>query len=183
MSRIGKLPIILPPKVTVSVDKQLVTVNGPKGKLEQKVHPDMTVNIKDNVVTVTRPSDSSDHKALHGLTRSLLANMVTGVSTGFTRDLEIVGVGYRAEKQGDKLILRVGMSHTVEMAPLPGITFGVEANTRVKVSGADKQVVGEMAARIRAVRPPDAYKGKGVRYAKEVIRLKPGKAGKVVGKK
>ena len=134
-------------------------------------------------LTVTRPSDSKKHRAFHGLTRSLLANMVEGVSKGFEKNLEIVGVGYRAEKAGDKLTLRLGFSHPVEVTPMPGITLAVEGTNRIKVSGINKEDVGEMAAEIRAIRPPDHYKGKGIRYAGEIVHLKPGKAGKVVGRK
>jgi len=130
---------------------------------------------------VTRPSENKKHRAYHGLTRSLLANMVEGVSKGFEKTLEIVGVGYRAEKVGEKLVLRIGFSHTVEVTPLPGITLAVEGNNRIKVSGINKEDVGEMAAEIRAIRPPDVYKGKGIRYAGEIVHLKPGKAGKVIG--
>ena len=132
---------------------------------------------------MSRPDDSKEHRSLHGLTRSLLANMVQGVSGGFEKTLEIVGVGYRAEKTEDKLVLRVGFSHQVEVTPLPGVSLEVEGNNRIKVSGINKEVVGEMAAEIRAIRPPDAYKGKGIRYAGEVVRLKAGKAGKAIGQR
>jgi large subunit ribosomal protein L6 len=132
---------------------------------------------------VSRPSDGKVHRSLHGLTRSLLANMVEGVTNGFEKTLEIVGVGYRAEKEDDKLVIRVGYSHPVEVLPLPGVTLAVEGANRIKVTGINKEVVGEMAARIRAIRPPDAYKGKGIRYARELVRLKAGKAGKAVGKR
>ena len=182
MSRIGRMPITVPSGVTVSIEKDFVTVTGPKGELSRTINPDIAVAQQDNTLTVSRPSDNREHRSLHGLTRSLVANMVTGVSSGFDKYLEIVGVGYRAEKTGDKLTLRVGHSHPVEVSPLPGISFAVEGS-RIKVSGIDKEVVGEMAARIRKIRPPDAYKGKGIRYAGEVVRLKPGKAGKVVEKK
>jgi len=182
MSRIGRMPIPLPSGVTVKIEKGRVTVTGPKGELSREFSPDMEIVQQDNTLIVSRPSDSKEHRSQHGLTRSLLANMVTGVSSGFDKYLEIVGVGYRAEKSGDKLVLRVGHSHPVEVSPLPGVTLAVEGN-RIRVSGIDKEVVGEMAARIRKIRPPDAYKGKGIRYAGEVIHLKPGKAGKVGGKK
>jgi large subunit ribosomal protein L6 len=142
----------------------------------------MRVNLEGNTLTVTRPSDNKKHRAYHGLTRSLLANMVDGVSRGFEKTLEIVGVGYRAEKVGDKLILRIGFSHPVEITPPPGITLSVEGNTRIKVSGINKEDVGETAAKIRAIRIRDSYKGKGIRYTGEVVHLKPGKAGKVVGR-
>ncbi len=183
MSRIGKLPITLPPTVKVAIKESQVTVTGPKGALTQSFDPAMTIAQKENILTVARPTDNKQHRALHGLTRSLLANMVTGVSTGFEKNLEIVGVGYRAEKDGDKVVLRVGVSTPFIVPPTPGITFQIEGNTRLKIVGIDKQLVGEIAARIRRLRPPDPYKGKGIRYAKEVIKLKPGKAGKVVGKK
>jgi len=130
---------------------------------------------------VSRPSDNKEHRSLHGLTRSLLANMVEGVSVGIEKNLDIVGVGYRAEQAEEKLVIRVGFSHTVEVSPLPGVTLTAESANRIKVSGVNKETVGEMTAKIRAIRPPDAYKGKGIRYAGEVVRLKPGKAGKVVG--
>ncbi len=181
MSRVGKMPITVPSGVTVSIKKDKVTVTGPKGELSRSISPDIAIAQHDNTLTVSRPSDNKEHRSLHGLTRSLVANMVEGVSSGFDKYLEIVGVGYRAEKTGDKLTLRVGYSHLVEVSPLPGVSLAVEG-VRIKVSGIDKEAVGEMAARIRKVRPPDAYKGKGIRYAGEVVRLKPGKAGKVVGK-
>ncbi len=183
MSRIGKMPIAVPSGVTVNVAGESVTVKGPKGELNRCLPSEMRINLEGNTLTVSRPSDSNKHRAYHGLTRSLLANMVEGVSKGFEKTLEIVGVGYRAEKSGDKLMLRMGFSHLVEVIPLPGITLSVEGNNRIKVSGINKEDVGEMAAKIRAIRPPDAYKGKGIRYAGEVVHLKPGKAGKVVGKK
>ena len=143
----------------------------------------MTIKQEGDKLVVTRPSDSQTHRAYHGLTRTLLANMVTGVSKGFEKNLEIFGVGFRAEKTGDKLALRVGRSHIIEVTPLPGTSLSVEGNTKIKVSGTNKETVGQMAAEIRAMHPPDAYKGKGIKYAGQVIRLKPGKAGKVVGGK
>jgi len=182
MSRIGRMPITVPSGVTVGIKRNRITVTGPKGELSRLVSPDMKIVQHDNTLAVSRPSDNKEHRSLHGLTRSLVANMVTGVSSGFDKYLEVIGVGYRAEKTGDKLILRVGHSHPVEVSPLPGTSFAVEGN-RIKVTGIDREVVGEMAARIRKIRPPDAYKGKGIRYAGEVVHLKPGKAGKVVGKK
>jgi len=181
MSRIGKTPITVPTGVTVDIKGENVTVKGPKGELSRSLATEMRLNLEGNTLTVTRPSESKKHRAFHGLTRSLLANMVEGVSKGFEKTLEIVGVGYRAEKVGEKLVIRIGFSHTVEVTPLPGITLAVEGNNRIKVSGINKEVVGEMAAEIRSIRPPDAYKGKGIRYAGEVVHLKPGKAGKVVG--
>ncbi len=183
MSRIGRMPIAVPPGVTVSINKNRVTVKGPKGELGRDFHPDMSITLKDNILTVSRPGDARMYRALHGLTRSLLANMVEGVTKGFEKDLDIVGVGYRAEKAGDKLVLRLGLSHTVEVSALPGVSLALEGANRIKVIGIDKEAVGENAAEIRALRPPDAYKGKGIRYTGEVVHLKPGKAGKVIGKK
>ena len=183
MSRIGKLPILVPAGVKVEIKDQEVTVSGPKGKLTRRFHPNMTIKLDNSVLSVFRPDDERQNRALHGLTRNLLANMVTGVATGFQRDLEVVGVGYRAEKSGEKLILRAGFSHTVEVVPLPGVTLGIEGANRIKIQGADKETVGQMAANIRAIRPPDPYKGKGIRYAGEQIKLKPGKTAKAVGSK
>ena len=183
MSRVGLMPITVPPDVTVSIKKGKVTVTGPKGELSRNFSPEITITLDDNTLTVSRPSDNKIHRSMHGLTRSLLANMVTGVSSGFEKSLEIVGVGYRAEKTGDNLTVRVGHSHPVEVSPLPGVSLATEGANRIKVTGIDKEVVGEMAARIRKIRPPDAYKGKGIRYTGEIVHLKPGKAGKVVGKK
>ncbi|MBI2868281.1 MAG: 50S ribosomal protein L6 [Chloroflexi bacterium] len=183
MSRVGRMPVEVPSGAAVTIKQNEVTVKGPKGELRRSFDPSMTINMQDNRLTVTRPSDSKVHRSLHGLTRSLLANMVLGVTRGYEKSLEIVGVGYRAEKTGDKLVLRVGLSHTIEVAAPPGISLDIEGANRVKVSGADKEAVGELAAKIRAMRPPDAYKGKGIRYAGEVVHLKPGKAGKVVGRK
>ena len=181
MSRIGKTPITVPTGVTVDIKGENVTVKGPKGELSRSLATEMRLNLEGNTLTVTRPSESKKHRAFHGLTRSLLANMVEGVSKGFEKTLEIVGVGYRAEKVGEKLVLRIGFSHPVEVTPLPGITLAVEGNNRIKVSGINKEDVGEMAAEIRSIRPPDVYKGKGIRYAGEIVHLKPGKAGKVIG--
>lgn len=183
MSRIGKMPIAVPSGVTVNIAGESVTIKGPKGQLSRSLPTEMRLNLEGNTLTVTRPSESKKHRAYHGLTRSLLANMVEGVSKGFEKTLEIVGVGFRAEKVGEKLVLRIGFSHPVEVIPLPGITLSVEGNNRIKVSGINKEDVGEMAAEIRAIRPPDAYKGKGIRYTGEIVRLKPGKAGKVIGRK
>ncbi|MBN1176412.1 MAG: 50S ribosomal protein L6 [Dehalococcoidales bacterium] len=181
MSRVGKMPITVPSGVTVDIKAEKVTVKGPKGELSRSLSPEMLIKQEGNTLTVTRPSESQRHRAFHGLTRSLLANMVEGVSKGFEKTLDIVGVGYRAEKVGEKLVIRIGYSHPVEVTPLPGVTLNVEGNNRIKVSGINKEDVGEQAAEIKAIRPPDAYKGKGIRYAGEVIHLKPGKAGKVVG--
>ena len=183
MSRIGKMPITIPSGVTVDIKGESVTVKGPKGELNRSVSTEMFMKLEDDTLTVSRPSDSKEHRSQHGLTRSLLANMVEGVSKGFEKTLEIVGVGYRAEKVGDKLVIRIGYSHPVEVEPLPGTALDVEGNNRIKVSGINKEIVGEMAAEIRAIRPPDSYKGKGIRYAGEIVHLKPGKAGKVVGRK
>jgi len=172
------MPIPVPQGVDVDIREDEVVVKGPMGELRRSLNPDMTINLDDNILTVTRPSDSGPHRSMHGLTRSLLANMVEGVSTGFTKPLEIVGVGYRAEKEGEKLVLRIGFSHLVEVLPIPGVSIEVEGNNRITVSGINKEIVGEMAARIRAIRPPEVYKGKGIRYAGETVRLKPGKSGK-----
>lgn len=180
MSRIGKLPIQVPNGVKVDVQGTAVTVTGPKGKLNQDIHPEMTVSLDDGVLSVARPSDSRQHKALHGLTRALINNMVVGVSEGFSKVLEIEGVGYRAEMQGKDLILNVGYSHPITFNPPQDIQFAVEDRSKtVIVSGIDKQVVGEIAAQIRKTRPPEPYKGKGVRYRGEYVRRKAGKAGKV----
>ncbi len=181
MSRIGKMPITVPSGVKVNIDGNTVTVSGPKGELSRSLPEEMLIKYEGDIIEVSRPSDNKKHRAYHGLTRSLLANMVEGVSRGFEKTLEIVGVGYRAEKTGNNLTIRIGYSHPVEVVPLPGTALDVEGNNRIKVTGANKEVVGEMAANIRAIRPPDAYKGKGIRYAGEVVHLKPGKAGKVVG--
>jgi large subunit ribosomal protein L6 len=182
MSRIGKLPISIPTGVTVDISGNTVNVKGPKGELTRTMLPDMILKLEGDALSVERPSESKDHRAAHGLTRALLANMVEGVSKGFERTLDIVGVGYRAEKSGNNLTLRMGFSHPVEIVPLPGITLETEGTNRIRVLGINKEVVGEMAAEIRSVRPPDSYKGKGIRYTGEVVRLKPGKAGKVVGR-
>jgi len=177
------MPITVPEGVTVSIKQDEVTVTGPKGELHRRFHPDMSITLENNTLTVSRPSDNRLHRSIHGLTRSLLANMVEGVAKGFERGLEIVGVGYRAEKIGDKLVFRVGFSHPVEVSPLPGVSLDVEVGNRIRVTGIDREVVGEMAARIRNIRPPDAYKGKGIRYVGEKVRLKAGKAGKAIGRR
>lgn len=176
MSRVGRMPITVPQGVAVNIEGNRVTVVGPKGELSRIFSPDMSITLSDGILTVSRPSDNREHRSLHGLTRSLLANMVVGVSSGFEKNLEIVGVGYRAEKVGDNLVFRIGFSHTVEVSPLPGVVLNAEAANRIKISGIDKEVVGQMAAEIKAIRPPDAYKGKGIRYAGEYVRLKPGKS-------
>lgn len=181
MSRIGKSPITLPAGVTVDVKKgNEVTVKGAKGQLVSRFDPDMAIQIEDGVIRVQRPTDSRNHRSLHGLTRSLLNNMVVGVSEGFQRRLDIEGVGYRSELNGEKLMLIVGYSHPVAIDPPPDTSFAVENRGRqIIISGIDKQVVGEIAAQIRKVRPPEPYKGKGIRYAGEQVRRKAGKAGKV----
>jgi len=177
------MPIPVPQGVAVNIERGLVTVTGPRGELCRHFNPDMGITLENGNLIVSRPSDGKVHRSLHGLTRTLLANMVEGVTKGFDKSLEIVGVGYRAEKVGDKLVLRIGFSQSVEVSPLPGVSLDVEGATRIKVSGIDKEVVGEMAAEIRAIRPPDAYKGKGIRYLGELVRLKAGKAGKAIGKR
>jgi large subunit ribosomal protein L6 len=181
MSRIGKQVISLPSKVEINVNKNTVSVKGPKGELTTDFHPDMRVNVEDGQAVVSRPSDLRHHRALHGLTRALLANMVTGVSEGFRRTLVIEGVGYQAELQGSELLLKLGHSHEVRVAPPDNITFDVPKEARgriIHVDGIDKQVVGQVAANIRSWRPPEPYKGKGVRYSDEQIRRKAGKTGK-----
>jgi len=177
------MPITVPKGVAVSIKGDKVTVSGPKGELTRRFSPDMSITLDNKSLIVSRPSDSKEHRSLHGLTRSLLANMVEGVTSGFEKSLEIVGVGYRAEKAGDKLVFRIGYSHPVEISPLSGVSLAIEGANRIKVTGIDKQAVGEMAAEIRAIHPPDAYKGKGIRYAGELVRLKAGKASKVIGKR
>lgn len=190
MSRIGRTPIPVPPKVQVTwTDENFVTVKGPKGELSQKVPTDLELKLENGTLSISRPSDSKQHKAQHGLYRTLINNMVEGVTKGYTRQLEIHGVGYRASKVGDNLLILVGYSHPVEVQPPTGITLNVEGidpatkATRISVSGIDKQLVGEIAAQIRRIRKPEPYKGKGIRYGGEAIRRKAGKAGKVGGKK
>lgn len=182
MSRIGRLPIPVPKGVEVKVDGRTVEVKGPKGQLSRQVHPDMRVAIDDGAVTVTRPTDLRHHRALHGLTRALLANMVRGVVDGYRVNMEIHGVGYRATRQGRQVALQVGYSHPVELTPPAGVEIEVPQPNRLSVVGTDKELVGQMAATIRGIRPPDPYKGKGIRFAGERIKLKAGKAGKTVGK-
>lgn len=176
MSRIGRQPIAIPSGVKVSAGPEKVIVVGPKGTLSYSLNSGIAVKVVASQVLVTRESDSRDHRALHGLARSLVANMVTGVTQGFQKSLEIVGVGYRAQESGKGVTVQVGFSHPVEIQALEGTTLSVEGNNRIHVRGCDKQLVGEMAARIRAIRPPDAYKGKGIRYVDERVRLKPGKS-------
>ncbi|GAE31505.1 50S ribosomal protein L6 [Alkalihalobacillus hemicellulosilyticus] len=178
MSRIGKKPVEVPSGVSVTLDGHLMTVKGPKGELKRKLHEEMKINIAENEVTVERPSDNKVHRALHGTTRSLIQNMVEGVTKGFERSLELVGVGYRASKSGQKLVLNVGYSHPVEITPEQGIEIEVPSNTKVIVKGIDKERVGAIASNIRSVRLPEPYKGKGIRYEGEYIRRKEGKTGK-----
>jgi large subunit ribosomal protein L6 len=181
MSRIGRMPISLPDGVEVAQDGNRITVKGPLGTLERELHPEMTLERDDGSLRIVRPSDEPRHRALHGLTRTLVNNMITGVTSGFTKNLEISGVGYRAQLQGQKLVLALGYSHPVEVEPPPGIEFRVETPTRLGVFGADKELVGQTAAYIRSRRKPEPYKGKGIRYAGEQILRKAGKAGKVGG--
>jgi len=183
MSRIGRLPITVPSGVDVTIDGRTVTVKGPKGTLSRALHPDMTVSREDGTLVVTRPTEQKTHKQLHGLTRTLVNNMVVGVTDGYRKGLEITGVGYRAALSGKKLQLNLGYSHQIEIDPPEGITFEVENPTRLAVVGIDKELVGQIAAKVRATRKPEPYKGKGVRYAGEYIRRKAGKAGKIGGKK
>ena len=183
MSRIGRQPILLPAGVEISLDGPVITVTGPKGTLTRSIPAAMTVESGEGSLLVTRPSDLKVHKQLHGLTRTLIANMVEGVTNGYRKSLEITGVGYRAQKVGDKLQLNLGYSHPVEIVPPDGISFEVESPIKLAVLGIDKELVGQVAARVRATRKPEPYKGKGVRYSGEVIRRKAGKAGKIGGKK
>jgi large subunit ribosomal protein L6 len=183
MSRIGRMPITLPQGVEIDQQGRTLRVKGPLGQLQRDLHPEMRLERSDGELRVVRPTDEPRHRALHGLTRTLVNNMVTGVTTGFTKGLEISGVGYRAQLQGEKLVLALGYSHPVEMTPPDGIEFRVETPTRVAVFGADKELVGQVAARIRSKRKPEPYKGKGIRYAGEQILRKAGKAGKVGGAK
>ena len=178
MSRIGKKPVIIPANVTVNVaEGNVVTVKGPKGELTHTFHPDMILNIEGNVLTVGRPDEEHLHKSLHGLTRTLIANMVEGVSNGFKKELDVNGVGYRCEKKGTQLVMRLGFSHEVIMDEIPGITIEVPTPNKIIINGIDKQVVGQFAAEVRGKRPPEPYKGKGIKYTTEVIRRKAGKAG------
>ncbi len=190
MSRIGRAPISVPPKVQVSwTDENFVTVKGPKGELSYQVDPVLTLALEDGTLTVSRPSDSKEHRSKHGLYRSLVNNMVVGVTTGYTKQLEIHGVGYRANKVGENLVILVGFSHPIEVRPPTGITLSVDGidqatkATKISVSGIDKHLVGQVAASIRQLRKPEPYKGKGIRYTGEAVRHKAGKSGKVGGKK
>lgn len=178
MSRIGNKPITVPEGVEVKIDGQNITVKGPKGTLAREIHKNMKVNLEGNVLTVVRPDDEPSNKSLHGLTRTLINNMIEGTLHGYERKLEVNGVGYRAQKQGNKLVLTLGYSHPVEMEAPEGITFDVPSANEIIVKGMDKELVGQTAAVIRTKRPPEVYRGKGIKYAEEVIRRKEGKAGK-----
>ena len=178
MSRIGKKPVVIPAGVTVEVAAgNVVTVKGPKGTLTNTFNPDMILNVEGNVLTVSRPTDEANHRALHGLTRTLIANMVEGVEKGYSKVLEVNGVGYRTEKKGNQLVMRLGFSHEVIMDEIPGINIEVPGPNKIIVHGVDKQVVGQFAAEVRGKRPPEPYKGKGIKYTTEVIRRKVGKTG------
>jgi large subunit ribosomal protein L6 len=178
MSRVGKKPVEIPAGVTVTLNGNTVTVKGPKGELTRTFHSDIEIKVEDNNVVVNRPSDEKLHRSLHGTTRAIIANMIEGVSKGFERNLELIGVGYRAQKQGKKLVLNVGYSHPVEIEPEEGLEIEVPANTKISIKGTDKERVGALAANIRDVRPPEPYKGKGIRYEGEQVRSKEGKTGK-----
>ena len=178
MSRIGKKPVTIPANVTVDVAAgNVVTVKGPKGSLTHTFHPDMILKVEGNVLTVERPDEEHLHKSLHGLTRTLINNMVVGVDKGYSKELEVNGVGYRAEKKGTQLVMRLGYSHEVIVDEIPGISIDVPAPNKIIISGADKQAVGQVAAEVRGKRPPEPYKGKGIKYTDEVIRRKEGKTG------
>ena len=178
MSRIGKKPVVIPAGVTVEIaEGNVVTVKGPKGTLTNTFNADMILNVEGNVLTVSRPTDEANHRALHGLTRTLIANMVEGVDKGYSKELEVNGVGYRAEKKGNQLVMRLGYSHEVFMDEIPGITIEVPSPNKIIIHGVDKQVVGQFAAEVRGKRPPEPYKGKGIKYTTEVIRRKAGKTG------
>ena len=178
MSRIGNKPITVPENVEVRLEGNKITVKGPKGTLEKELHPNIKVTLENNVITVTRPNDEPQNRSLHGLTRTLINNMIVGVVNEYTRTLEINGVGYRVAKQGNKLVLTLGYSHPVEMVEPAGIKYEVPAPNQIIVRGMDKELVGEMAAVIRTKRPPEVYRGKGIKYAEEHIRRKEGKTGK-----
>jgi large subunit ribosomal protein L6 len=183
MSRIGRLPIPVPAGVDVTFDGRIITVTGPKGSLTRELPPRISVDREGDTLVATRPTENKLDKSLHGLTRTLVNNMVVGVTTGYRKGLEIVGVGYRAQKVGDKLVLALGYSHPIEIVPPAGISFELETPVRLAVVGIDKELVGQYAAKVRATRKPEPYKGKGVRYAGEKVRRKAGKAGKIGGKK
>ena len=178
MSRIGKKPVMIPANVTVSLsDGNVLTVKGPKGELTRTFHPDMILKVEGNVLTVERPDEEHLHKSLHGLTRTLINNMVEGVSNGFKKELDVNGVGFRCEKKGTQLVMRLGFSHEVFVDEIPGITIEVPTPNKIIINGVDKQVVGQFAAEVRSKRPPEPYKGKGIKYVDEVIRRKVGKTG------
>ena len=178
MSRIGKKPVVIPANVTVSLaENNVLTVKGPKGELTRAFHPDMILKVEGNVLTVERPDEEHLHKSLHGLTRTLINNMVEGVSNGFKKELDVNGVGYRCEKKGTQLVMRLGFSHEVFVDEIPGITIEVPGPNQIIIHGIDKQVVGQFAAEVRGKRPPEPYKGKGIKYVDEVIRRKVGKTG------
>ena len=178
MSRIGKKPVIVPANVTVNVaEGNVVTVKGPLGELTHTFHADMIIAVEGNVLSVSRPTDEAQHRALHGLTRTLINNMVEGVEKGYSKELEVNGVGYRAEKKGNQLVMRLGFSHEVIMEEIPGISIEVPGPNKIIIHGIDKQVVGQFAAEVRGKRPPEPYKGKGIKYTTEVIRRKVGKTG------
>ena len=183
MSRIGRLPIEMPKGITVKIDDGQVTIKGPKGELSRRFGEEIIIKQEGDHLVVSRTIESREARALHGLFRALLANMVLGVTKGFEKTIEIVGVGFRAQKTGDNVVLNVGYSHPVELTPMPGVALAVEGTNRVKVTGIDKELVGLAASKIVAIRPHDDYKGKGLRYAGERIKLKAGKAGKAVGRK
>ncbi|GGD26762.1 50S ribosomal protein L6 [Pontibacillus chungwhensis BH030062] len=178
MSRVGLKQLQIPEGVEINMNGDEITVKGPKGELTRTFHPDMTINIEDNILTVARPSDNKEHRSLHGTTRSLIGNMVEGVSKGFEKSLEIQGVGYRAQKQGEKIIINAGYSHPVEVEQREGIEIEVPSNAKLTIRGIDKELVGAVAANIRAIRPPEPYKGKGIRYEGEHVRRKEGKTAK-----
>ena len=180
MSRIGKQPVAIPSAVNVQIEGNTVIVKGPKGELQREVHRDIGVQQGDDKITVTRSSDLPYYRALHGLTRALLANMVTGVSTGYSKTLELLGVGYRAQQMGKNIQLAVGYSHPVDVKAPEGITLEVEGTSKIHIRGVDKELVGQTAAEIRGIRPPEPYKGKGIRYEGEHVRRKAGKAGKTL---
>ncbi len=177
MSRIGRKPIAIPSGVDFKFADGVATVKGPKGTLTQKVHPNMTVTVEGNEVLVARPDDEKENRALHGLTRSLLHNMVVGVTEGFKKELDVNGVGYRVQKQGKDLVMNLGYSHQVTVSEIPGITIDVPGPNKIVISGPDKQLVGQFAAEVREKRPPEPFKGKGIKYADEVVRRKEGKTG------
>ncbi|MGF3066847.1 50S ribosomal protein L6 [Facklamia sp. P12934] len=178
MSRIGNNPVTIPAGVTVSMDGHTVTVKGPKGELTREVSPNIKIEINESEITFSRPNDSKVNRSLHGTTRSLINNMVVGVSEGFKKELQLIGVGYRAQLQGTKLVLNVGLSHSVEFEASEGVSFEVPSNTQIIVNGYNKEKVGELAANIRGIRPPEPYKGKGIRYVDEYVIRKEGKTGK-----